>query len=263
MKTKILTICLLLFSSQVFAMDYQIRFENIVNSVRIKFDNSNEIIKRECKRDRDNQLKKLLPDKKIQKWQGIVNKILPDNDGDVFFTVKLPYSNTIIRNGYKGIYIKKNSKIYNVVRTLNEGDFVNFSGYFPSSSYSVNGVCCVSWHITELSVTRIYGMHEPEFAFVFENIARRGRLDDFKNFKDKVINNPYYTEEDLLVDPVKVDPVKIETLSDEEIYKEIKKEMVKKNLSKYVVEIKGISFLLFPFIFIAFLVGYTMYKGKK
>ena len=55
MKTKLLTICLLLVTSQVFAIDYQVRFENIVKSVRIKFDNSNEIIKQECKRDRDNQ----------------------------------------------------------------------------------------------------------------------------------------------------------------------------------------------------------------
>ena len=83
--------------------------------------------------------------------------------------------------------------------------------------------------ISELSYTEEGGMHEPEFAFVFENVERRGRLDDLK-FREKATNNPYFTDEELSVDPDKVDPVKIETVSDEEIIKEF---MMKKERGDY------------------------------
>ncbi|WP_183074378.1 hypothetical protein [Salmonella enterica] len=183
-----------LFVPGVYAADFPTNLytesENKFISVIDKYAQSvdgvdNELKINKLKKERDKEIYPIFKNENNnfpQNWYGVVDYISTTNDGDGVIKIKIADNitigtwNTSFADKKYYTLIKADSKLYDVVSDLSEGDIVKFSGLFHSASkakYKPTKTEIMNEKgFYESSLTLKGGMTEPSYIFSFTDIEK-------------------------------------------------------------------------------------------
>lgn len=146
----------------------QLKFIGVVGKYANGFGKAKNELQQSALRDqRQNEISKIMTDRRVYSWIGEISKLQTNTDGDAIISIKVSPDIEIKtwNNAFSDInsstLISKGSELYNSLLNLSRGQKVRFSGSFFSSQED---------HFEETSVTIKGSMRNPEFLFKFSSI---------------------------------------------------------------------------------------------
>jgi hypothetical protein len=117
-------------------------------------------LKRGVRQQRKTILEKIIPDKTVTNWVGILTQMNTNSQGNA--SILITFENSVVK--IHSNLIEPMSEIYKKASLLTVGGKVSFSGKFLSSSED---------YIEELSLTQSGSIAEPEFKVIITNISAK------------------------------------------------------------------------------------------
>lgn len=146
----------------------QQKFISIVTKSQIEAANANNDMQRATiKINRDREICSTLRDVKVSNWNGIVNSIYAGRDGSGILYIEVSPNVLLVSRDLLGMAkasIPRNTKLYDKVSNMSEGDAVVFSGEFIPD----DDACA-----DEASITLEGGLSKPNFIFRFNDINKK------------------------------------------------------------------------------------------
>ncbi len=127
----------------------------------------NQLKKSDLRTERKNTINYIMDDLRADKWIGVLKSMGTTSQREAYIVIQLPNSKITLRTNstldFDNTLIKQNTKLYETISNLEEGDKVVFSGTFIPDRED---------YLKEFSITELGSMTEPEFIFRFIDIQK-------------------------------------------------------------------------------------------
>lgn len=151
----------------------QQKFISIVKKSQVETANAmNDMQRATIKINRDKDICSTLGNVKISNWNGIINSIYAGRDGSGIIYIEVSPNVLLVSRDLLGMpkaSIPRNTKLYDTVSNMSEGDAVVFSGEFIPD----DDACA-----DEASITLEGGLSKPNFIFRFNDIVKVNHIKD-------------------------------------------------------------------------------------
>jgi hypothetical protein len=130
----------------------------------------NELKKSSLRIDRKEAIKKLLPSLRVRDWEGILEPMTTNSNGDATIRVKLGQSDSVrlVTHGgwssFSARPVRIGTPVYAKFADLQAGDAILVSGEFVIGTRD---------YLAEVSMTERGSMTDPAFIFIFDDVKKR------------------------------------------------------------------------------------------